>query len=552
MRSNRIDCVTMAALFLAAVGCGGSSDSPVPAPTPAPAPAPSLPLPPLVTDPETRLSADTPFAPGCSRVAQSSGTEYRNAEVEPHVAINPLNPANLIAAWQQDRWSSGGASGTVGAVSFDSGASWTRMQATFSRCGGGTVANGGDYERATDPWVAFAADGTAYQMALAFSGSALEPGSSNAMLVARSTDGGRTWGAPSTLIASGSTLFNDKNTLTADPTNANFVYAVWDRLTTTGMGPALFARTTTGGTAWEAAQVIYDSGANSQTIGNLIVVLPNGTLLNFFTQINIVGNTQSATLNLIRSTDRGATWSGPVRVSDMQPVGARDPATGIAIRDGAVLAQAAVAPNGNVYAVWQDSRFSGGAIDGIALSRSTDGGATWSAPAQINSAPSVPAFTPQVHVRSDGVVGVTYFDLRSNTVDPATLPTESILARSSDNGATWRENRLTPTFDLANAPQAGGLFIGDYMGIVSQGTVFMPVYVRTNPGIANRTDVYAVVARSALSAAGPVLAVEFQAARSEPLSPDARQRTHEAIVRVLERRRSEALTRAGVPPTLSP
>lgn len=542
----------MAALFLAASGCGGGSDSPAPAPAPTPAPAPSVPLPPLVTDPEIRLSADSPFAPGCAAGVLTGGTEYRNAEVEPHVAINPINPANLIAAWQQDRWSNGGASGTLGAVSFNSGATWTRTQAAFSRCGGGTVANGGNYQRATDPWVTFAADGTAYQMALAFEGGSLTAGSTSAMLVARSSDGGRTWGAPSTLIQSGSTFFNDKNTITADPNNASFVYAVWDRLTTTGMGPALFARTTTGGTTWEAAQVIYDSGANSQTIGNLIVVLPNGTLLNFFTQINTVGNTQSAVLNLIRSTDRGVTWSGPVRVSDMQPVGARDPATGTAIRDGAILAQAAVAPNGNVYAVWQDSRFSGGTVDGIALSRSTDGGATWSAPVQINSAATVAAFTPQIHVRSDGVIGITYFDLRSNTADPATLPTESILARSSDNGTTWRESRLTPTFDLANAPVANGLFIGDYMGLVSQGTTFIPVYVRTNPGTANRTDVYVVVARSALSADSPAHSVRFEAAPKELTGSNVHQRTHEAIVRVLERRRSEAMTRAGHPPTLAP
>jgi len=514
-------------------------------------------LPPLVTDPEIRISADTPFAPGCSAGALSGGTEYRNAEVEPHVAINPVNPANLIAVWQQDRWSNGGASGTSGATSFDGGATWTAAHAAFSRCGGGTIANGGNYERATDPWVTFAPDGTAYQMALAFEGASLNPGSSSAMLVARSTDGGRTWSTPSTLIQSPGNFFNDKNTITADPTNANLVYAVWDRITTTNMGPALFARTTTGGTTWEAARVIYDSGANSQTIGNLIVVLPNGTLLNFFTQIDTVGNAQSAALNLIRSTDRGATWSGAIRVSDMRPIGARDPVTGIAIRDGSILAQAAVAPNGNVYAIWQDARFSGGAVDGIALSRSIDGGATWSAPVQVNSLATVAAFTPQIHVRSDGVIGVTYFDLRSNTADPVTLPTESILARSSDNGATWRENRLTPTFDLANAPQAGGLFIGDYMGLTSSGTVFTPVYVRTNPGNLNRTDVYAVVARSALSASEPSRTVSFEAARSDlirtqAISAEEKQRTHDVIARTLERRRADAMTRAGRPPTLEP
>ena len=51
---------------------------------------------------------------------------------------------------------------------------------------------------------------------------------------------------------------------------------------------------------------------------------------------------------------------------------------------------------------------------------------------QINSAPTAQAFTPSVHVRANGTIGVTYYDFRSNTADPATLPTELIFARSTD------------------------------------------------------------------------------------------------------------------------
>ena len=39
------------------------------------------------------------------------------------------------------------------------------------------MGNGGDYERATDPWIALAPSGTAYQMALATIGASLVPGS---------------------------------------------------------------------------------------------------------------------------------------------------------------------------------------------------------------------------------------------------------------------------------------------------------------------------------------------------------------------------------------
>jgi hypothetical protein len=483
----------------------------------------------------------------------AGGNEYRNAEVEPHVALNPLNPDNLVATWQQDRWSSGGASGIVTAASLDGGATWTRTAFPITRCGGGNAQNGGNYGRATDPWVSFAADGVVFQMALAFEGQSLQPGSSSAMLVARSADGGRSWSAPTPLIVSDSNFFNDKNTITADPTDARFVYAVWDRLALAGGGPTLLARTTDGGLTWEAARVIYDPGTRSQTIGNQIVVLPNGTLLNVFTQIDPgANNTSVASIRVIRSTDRGGSWSPAVKVADLLAIGVRDPATQVAVRDGSIIPEIAVAPNGQVLTTWQDARFSGGSVDGIALSRSTDGGLTWSAPAQVNSVRTVAAFTPSIRVRADGTVGISYYDLRSDTADTATLPTELLLARSTD-AATWTEARLTPTFDLATAPQAGGYFLGDYQGLVASGNVFIPLFVRTTGDTANRTDVFAVFARSlaavplaasTASAASPATAADATPATRAPaahagtpaIDAATRLRASDNVASAMERR----------------
>ena len=61
--------------------------------------------------------------------------------------------------------------------------------------------------------------------------------------------------------------------------------------------------------------------------------------------------------------------------------------TGAPIRDGSNLGSVAVDKSGALAIAWQDSRFSGGARDGIAFSRSLDGGLTWSAPVEINSVP---------------------------------------------------------------------------------------------------------------------------------------------------------------------
>jgi hypothetical protein len=523
-----------AALTLAAAlpGCGGGSDAPAVAPTPSPPtppPAEFFPVP----DPASRVSGPAPFAAGCDGVA-ATGTIYVNAEVEPQVAASPVNGAILVGAWQQNRWSNGAAQGVLTGYSTDGGVTWSTSQPAFSRCTGGTAANGGDYERATDPWVSFGADGTVHAMALVLSGNGSNS-QVNAMLASRSTDGGRTWSAPATLIReTDPAYFNDKNTLTADPTDARYIYAVWDRLGA-NTGPTLLARSVDGGANWEPARVIYDPGNNAQTIGNLIVVSSSGVLVNVFTRIG-TGTTASsrAEVTVLRSTDRGANWSAPIKVADLLSIGASDPENpNRRVRDGAILPQAAAGPAGEIYIVWQDARDSGGARDAIVLAKSNDAGLTWSAPLRVNRDPSVPAFTPQIHVRPDGTVGISHYDLRSNTADAATLPTDYWLLRSSDGGASWSETRLAGPFDLALAPDAGGLFLGDYQGLTRSPNGFLAFFVQTTrDGTGNRTDVFR---REVL----PGAAVSHAAITLGTAPPGAAfaARTRAAVTRAIDLRR---------------
>src|SRR5437870_1949066 len=258
------------------------------------------------------------FPVECRGALLRDETLFENAEVEPFLAVDPGNPAHLVSVWQQDRYSGGGAIGLLAGVSFDSGKTWATASAPFSHCTGGTAANGGDYQRASDPWLAISPDGTAYQLALAF-----DVGAGNghrAILASRSSDGGRTWSAAQTLQGDSSGFFAlDKGSITADPHSSSFVYAVWDRLTNQDVdksplaqGPAWFARSTDGGITWERAQQIYDPGADGQTIGNVIAVLPDGTLLNamlVFTDLS--KDTPRAELKVLRSADKGATWPDP-------------------------------------------------------------------------------------------------------------------------------------------------------------------------------------------------------------------------------------------------
>ena len=343
---------------------------------------PGIPPPPIGL-----VSGASGFSTSCAGVP-NPGTLYASSEVEPHIAVNPTNPNNLLGTWQQDRWSNGASQGIAVGVSFDAGATWATRAVPVSRCGGGNVANGGDFERASDPWVTFSPNGVAYQLSLGVSGTEFQAGASSAMLVSRSTDGGRTWANPLALIRDGAQFFNDKNAITADPADSQYVYAVWDRLTTDNRGPNFFARTIDGGATWEPARAIFDPGIGSQTIGNVIAVLPDGTLINYFTQLNSSGAVSTGGFAVMRSSDKGATWSLPIAVASFPGIGTRDPETGTAIRDSAFLGQISVGAQGQLYVVWQDVRFSNGVRDAIAFSRSIDGGFTWAAPVRVKPAPT--------------------------------------------------------------------------------------------------------------------------------------------------------------------
>src|SRR5215469_13143270 len=134
--------------------------------------------------------------------AGEPGTVSKDAEVEPYVAVNPTTvgttSVNVIGVWQQDRWSNGGAHGLVAGFSFDGGTTWGETTLPFSACAGGL-----GYERASDPWVSFGPDGTAYAVSISFN----QSNNNNSVAAAVSKDGGKTWGNLSVIIADNEPTF---------------------------------------------------------------------------------------------------------------------------------------------------------------------------------------------------------------------------------------------------------------------------------------------------------------------------------------------------------
>src|SRR5262249_11700079 len=147
------------------------------------------------------------------------GTNVLHSEVEPRVAVNPVNPRNIVCVWQQDRWDSGGCRGLVAGVSSDGGTTWQEVVLP-----GLTPCTGGTYPRASGPWASVGPTGALY-----VSGFLVDRTSGQtAVTISKSTDGGLTWDNPIFLADdTGQGFANDKESVTADPTDARFAYAVW-------------------------------------------------------------------------------------------------------------------------------------------------------------------------------------------------------------------------------------------------------------------------------------------------------------------------------------
>jgi hypothetical protein len=495
---------------------------------------------PLTVGAMSPASGVSPFAPGCGEPGEAGPTSvnYLNAEVEPHVADDPTDPGTLAGAWQQDRWNDGGAHGNVHAYSTDGGATWTASSPRFSRCAGGTDASAvqattgaprpSDYQRATDPWVSYGPDGRLHAIALVFDNSTPR----NAVLAAYSDNDGATWSAPRELRfdnprALGNN-FNDKETLTADPEAPDFVYATWQRIVSPSerasgsayehsvsyFSDAWFARSTDGGVTWEPARSIFHPGRFQQTIGNQVEVLPDGTLINGFNRIQAVSNQgkrRGYNVEVLRSADKGETWSGPFHVDRLlvdevadpdvaAPCPDRDPDGTCPVRTGDIIPDFAVdrsgneETDGNLYAVWMDTRFNDPDHNDILLARSTNGGTSWEEPVVVDHTPEgVDAFTAMVDVDGTGRVAVSYYDFRNDEIGDAELSTDFWVAHSHDGGVSFPdEDQLTPdSFDMRTAPFALGYFVGDYTGLSHFGDRFDSLWVGANDGnLDNRTDAF--------------------------------------------------------------
>ncbi len=216
------------------------------------------------------------------------------------IAIAPSNPSVLYAASEPGNFYR----------SADKGLNWTSVSNSLTTCGNRSIA--------VDPWnenVVYAYDGTAATLLKTTSGGATwsaltsyTGGGGNAIAVNPNTgrvfitgstavyysdNGGTTWTA-----ASGSTVTGSLYDIVINPVGTDTVYVAG-----ASGGMLVLLRSTNGGTTF--TDVTGSTIAGTGTAGARLAVTPAGT--NYVYCVNL--GSSSTPPRIIRSTDRGASWS---------------------------------------------------------------------------------------------------------------------------------------------------------------------------------------------------------------------------------------------------
>ena len=240
--------------------------------------------------PQTAAAAGTassgPAVVHVSQIARQDVPALPGSEpdtlVEPDVAVSPVNSKVAVAVSHDGRYPDGGAVGIETAWTSDGGASWHHRPLP-----GVTVTTGGSatWARASDPVVAFAADGSVYVSTLVFN-----LGCDTGVVVSRSTNGGKTFGAP--VFAHRSNICevsDDKNTLLVDTSPSSphrgRLYQFWTPFLTDMFGnadgsPQALVFSDDHGRTWSQPVSVTSPHANTQNSQPML--LRNGTLVDAY------------------------------------------------------------------------------------------------------------------------------------------------------------------------------------------------------------------------------------------------------------------------------
>ncbi len=266
-------------------------------------------------------------------------------------------------------------------------------------------------------------------------------GEDNDIMVARSTDNGASWSAPATLNTNAAADSGEDNDPQLTTDGAGNWIVVWQSTDSLGAtigtdADVLVARSTDNGASWSAPTAL-NANAAVDSVGDVDPRLSTdraGTWIAVWVSGDSLGGTigSDGDILLSRSTDNGVSWSAP---SALNTNAAIDTGNDYAVRinnDG----------NGNWIAAWSSAENLGGTIgldSDILFARSSDNATTWSAPAVLNSNAATDSgedFNQQVS--TDGVGNwIVVWKSRDSLGGTIGTDEDILTARSTDNGANW-------------------------------------------------------------------------------------------------------------------
>jgi hypothetical protein len=414
-------------------------------------------------------------------VSQSTPSGDVLSQNETPIAINPVNPQNMITGANDWNYNDGCAVNT----SFDGGATWTPtlpdgfLPGITKYTNDPDVPGTGAYDAGGDPSIAFSPDGSvAYYVCQAFN---FTSPYEIALLLNRSYDGGATWQQTGlTQVSSGTGKgvakgsngqFPDHDNLHVDPTNG-WVYVAWAQFNGQSThSPVNVAISRDGGDSFVTTQVTAANVRNNQDQR----VVTDGQGNAYLTFDNGIQGGKGTALYVSKLSSGSNTWSTPIRFSTLtNPVCVFPPycfniSGGQFRAGGSYPAPAFDLANNRLYVTYADIKGTYGQT--YVQSAPSSDLANWTAPRAV--APSAgDQFEGELSTAPNGRLDLSFYNrgYSNNQLVDVTYAT------SSDGGATWRTTRVTPNgFDPSQwgVPSSSAPFrpfIGDYNGIASTAT----------------------------------------------------------------------------------
>lgn len=379
---------------------------------------------------------------------------------EPSIAVNPVNPLNLVA----------GANINNVYTSTDGGFTWKRNEINSQ------------YGVWGDPCVIFDSLGNLYYGHLSNTPS---PGFwIDRIVVQKSTDGGISFNSGAGIGYNPPIKEQDKEWLAADLTSSKFrnnVYAAWTEFDYYGSTNSkdssriLFSRSTDLGANWSAplkiSDVSGDCSDDDKTVeGAVPAIGPNGEIyLSWGGPLGIMFD---------KSTDGGISFGKDIFVAD-QPGGWAYDIAGIYRANGMPVTACDVSSShfrGNIYISWSDQR-NGIGNTNVFFIKSTDYGKTWGAIKTVNDDKSNrdQFFNWMTIDQANGNIYIVFYDRRNTTG----ILTDVYLAKSKDGGETFQNCKISET---SFSPRKNSFF-GDYTNITALNGKIYPIWARNDDGV---------------------------------------------------------------------